>query len=91
MAANDEEFEANAFGLPIRQQNSSQEQQAQIELTELNIAIPYNDVQQRGLIPESKLGFVEDKPKRKKKKSGVKKPKSTFIRYPTQCMRVGAI
>jgi hypothetical protein len=58
----------------------------------MNIAIPYNDLQQRGLIPESKVGLTtETLKKQKKKKSGVKKPKSTFIRYPTQCMRVGAI
>lgn len=58
----------------------------------MNLAIPYNDVQQRGLIPESKLGFKEDKPKKAKKAFvKVKKPRSKIIRYPTQCMEIGAI
>ena len=59
----------------------------------MNLAIPYNDVQQRGLIPESKLGFKDDSKTKRPKKAvtKVKKPKSKIIRYPTQCMEIGAI
>jgi hypothetical protein len=40
------EFEANAFGLPIRPQTAKQpEPSSSIELSDLSLAIPYNDVQ----------------------------------------------
>jgi hypothetical protein len=55
MAANDGEFEANAFGLLITKQNVIEEKPVEIELSDMNIALPYNDLQQRGLIPESKV------------------------------------
>ena len=90
---NDGEFEANAFGLPIKHHSdNTTENHAQIELSDMNLAIPYNDIQQRGLIPERapESKPTDPKPKTRKKKK-VKKPKSRIIRYPTQCMSIGAI